>query len=805
MRRFVPSLISLVLLGACQVSSPDALERTGGKITVDLSAHLTQTRSSLSDNGAVSSFFFNTDDHVGLFADDFLPNCDFVCIDGGIGKFRGQIALTPEQASYRSSASYYLYYPYTNSAGNDPSSLSAVLPSKQNAPFDGNADFIVANPIVAEYDISHFAHLNFTFANHLFAIVKLSVSNSNDAWADEEIKDIGLKSSVTPLGGAFTFNATNPEAPAVFSTNDEDLNYRVCVSYDDTDYPRLGTGETHTVYAIVNPAEYAAGTLKLVVSTTHYRFTLPTTKDISLSNTQVTVFPQVDLTNENIIVSTEDLLSFSISDGGTPPYYSAEIRDTLVSVHVPNLTDLSSMTIHFVHNGASLSIDGVEQEDGVSVCDFNDFTAPTHLVVTGADGETKQYTVRVFDLPVVIIDTPNPITSKTIWTEGCSVSIIEDDGNVVVYGNEVEVKGRGNVSWGMPKKPYTFKLSKKQSVLGMPKDKRWNLLANYLDRTGVRNDISLELARRAEGLDWTSHGQFVEVILNGVFMGTYYLCEHNKIAEDRINITEMATTDTSEEAITGGYLIEYDSYKESPFFITERGEFPVTVKSPDDPGFEFAWAWIEGHINELEGILMDDDALLAHRYLKYIDIDSFVDWYFVFEISGNIEPAGTPNSCYMYKDRSGKLHAGPVWDMDVFTYRYNSGYTGLLLRNAIYYKYLFKDPMFRAKIRERWPMLLANLADMPEYIDLQMRKISRAIYRDKAMWPLKVTYETSVNGDNFIPISEANERIKNYYNARIPELTSIINSAVLRFDYDNRDTGNEDFGDQTNPDFGFGF
>ena len=132
------------------------------------------------------------------------------------------------------------------------------------------------------------------------------------------------------------------------------------------------------------------------------------------------------------------------------------------------------------------------------------------------------------------------------------------------------MRGRGNSTWNYPKNPYAFKLDDKAEILGMPKHKRWVLLANWMDRTLLRNRTSFQIAA-STGLAWTPNGEFVEVILNGQHIGNYYLCEQVKIDENRLDINDPYD---AEDAYSGnpadyGYLLEADdSYDETWKFTT---------------------------------------------------------------------------------------------------------------------------------------------------------------------------------------------------------------------------------------------
>ena len=115
--------------------------------------------------------------------------------------------------------------------------------------------------------------------------------------------------------------------------------------------------------------------------------------------------------------------------------------------------------------------------------------------------------------PVVRIDTEAPVTDKEHWIAG---TLRIDGGNRFedLAQIAVSVRGRGNSTWEWEKKPYALKFDKKQEVLGMPKHKRWCLIANYMDRTHLRNRIAYHLGAHSN-LDYTPRNEFVEVYMNG--------------------------------------------------------------------------------------------------------------------------------------------------------------------------------------------------------------------------------------------------------------------------------------------------
>lgn len=391
-------------------------------------------------------------------------------------------------------------------------------------------------------------------------------------------------------------------------------------------------------------------------------------------------------------------------------------------------------------------------------------------------------TVRNFDLPVVYIDTPEQaeIVSKDDWVKDATMRI-ENTGNGGAY-SKVSVKGRGNSTWGFPKKPYAIKLDKKAQVLGMPKHKRWVLLANWMDRTLLRNSVAFEIAKKT-GLEWTPKGQFVEVVLNGKHIGNYYLCEQIKIDENRLNIAEMEATDISGETITGGYLLELDvNYDEANKFRSDYGQasdgvtgMPVNIKAPDEDVLQTEqFDYIKNYFNAAEAALYAGDFASAGEYEAYIDVNTFIDWWFVHELAQNGEP-GHPKSSYMYKDRDrdgtdGKLKAGPVWDFDWGTFV--PGAADFYIKNAIWYGRLFQIPGFVTSVKERWASFKNEFDKIPDFIDSQATLIKNSEEINSRLWPISST----VNGDESLSFEEAVERMKEAYKERVAWLDDAINN-----------------------------
>ena len=393
-------------------------------------------------------------------------------------------------------------------------------------------------------------------------------------------------------------------------------------------------------------------------------------------------------------------------------------------------------------------------------------------VTTDAEGKATEVSSAPFTItsaPVsslakVYITTPNgsAITSKTEWLKDSHITIIDNEGNENL-NTTTSVRDRGNSTWDYPKKPYAIKLDSKAEVLGMPKHKRWVLLANWMDRTLLRNDIAFEMARRV--MAWAPHGEFVELYLNGKYQGNYYLCEQIKPDKNRVNIDEE----------NGGYILEFDTYgpnDEINYFYTPVKNYPVTIKEPDE---EFITSWehegftyISNHLGDLEQLMEDDKNNLERweEIEEIIDVTSYIDWWMIHELSYNWEPHH-PKSCYMHKKESDKLFAGPVWDFDWGTF---ADAAGIIDNETLWYGYLFEYPQFKEAVKQRWSEVKDIFQGIDPYIESQAEYIRESNDVNIYKWP--TTAKT--NGDESMSFDNAIARMRKSYQLRLKTIDEYI-------------------------------
>ena len=417
----------------------------------------------------------------------------------------------------------------------------------------------------------------------------------------------------------------------------------------------------------------------------------------------------------------------------------------------PKITN-PNLTATFDSSGAKVYVDGVEQVSGVTV---NDFSKPVTYTVKDKIEYTFTISLEYSGLPMVFVETAggkNIPAKWEDWLEGSHVTIYNTDWTVD-YDGPTSIRGRGNSTWGYPKKPYALKLDSKAEILGMPKHKRWVLLANWMDRTLLRNRVSFNLAEMTD-LAYTPRGEFVELFVNGKHMGNYLLCEQIKVDENRVNIDEL-----DEGEVDGGYLLELDAYFDEAFkFRSAIKGLPYMFKDPDEVSTE-QFDFLQGYINDLESALYDDARFAAGEYEEYIDVTSFVDWWLVMELSGIWEP-NHPKSCYMHKDKGGRLTAGPVWDFDWETYVPMNWFR---IKDALYYGRLFQDPKFRSVVKERWAKFSDDFRTLPDFIRSEAGYIRNSEKMNHRMWPITQV----VNQDEKLSFDDAVARMISAYESKL--------------------------------------
>lgn len=333
--------------------------------------------------------------------------------------------------------------------------------------------------------------------------------------------------------------------------------------------------------------------------------------------------------------------------------------------------------------------------------------------------QTTKAQEQLTNLPTIYLTTDDgqfiKQDEKEVWKKG-KITIKSEIPSEAITNVVMEVRGRGNSTWGMPKKPFRIKLDKKASLLGLPAtEKNWVLLANYADKTLIRNAVAFKISEIV-GLEFTPSVRFVDVVFNGEFLGNYMLTDQMEVADFRVPVEKQKASDTTEPAITGGYLLEIDGFaaSEPKWFSTPEG-LKVTVKYPKDDEINDAqMKYITDFTIGFENKLFSEDFKDPETgYRKGVDTVSLVNWYIGCELTGNSDSFW---STYIYKKRSdNKFYFGPMWDYDIAfnnDMRLGDAQEKTMRENAhqprTWIEQLWKDEWFQKAVERRWNKLINN-------------------------------------------------------------------------------------------------
>ncbi|MEE0236450.1 MAG: CotH kinase family protein [Bacteroidales bacterium] len=357
--------------------------------------------------------------------------------------------------------------------------------------------------------------------------------------------------------------------------------------------------------------------------------------------------------------------------------------------------------------------------------------------------EAMEELARRQNIPIVRIDTKGkPILDKKNYVDG-TISISDPEGlysDVYEFKADMGIRGRGNSTWSFPKKPWKVKLDEKASLLGMPADKEWALLANYADRTLIRNIVAMKLSEIC-GFSWTPRMRSVEVYLNNEYQGVYTLCEHKKVSKDRVDIDVVGENDNSGDAVTGGYYLEIEEQQdETTCWGTSMG-VPMMFSDPEEPTAQ-QLAYVKDMFESFEQALWARNWSQTSGYPKYIDVDSFVDYYIVQELTKNID-GNLRKSSFITKERGKKMEMYHLWDFDLtlgncgyFWGNVGNGPENFWIRLDKWFPHLFNDPAFVQKVQKRWNELMPEFSKIPDFIDEQALYLDKAQQRNFKVWSI---------------------------------------------------------------------
>lgn len=416
---------------------------------------------------------------------------------------------------------------------------------------------------------------------------------------------------------------------------------------------------------------------------------------------------------------------------------------------VPGRIVSASQAAQAEAQGTRLQARDPEDEDGT-----------TNYVTLAADGrDTIQTTFSVYDSGTVnrLSDAP-------------------------VLATKAELRVRGHSSRYFDKASYQVHLTeddrttpRQEDVLGMGTDNEWILNGPFLDKTLLRNYLSLNVAGE---LDVDSPDvRLCEVFVDGEYEGVYLLMESVSYGKSRVNVHES----DSRYAETS-YIVKRDwEDRTSPdrfediLYGTRTTEDRLEVSYPTSQSLtDEQRAWIASDFNAVERILYSYDYnSTGYGYWRYVDTDSFVDYQIVNEMSYNAD-AGR-YSTYYYKTLGGRLRVGPVWD---FNNAYGNdidveyGVGGYVMVYKPLFIMLNRDPDYTERVISRYRALREGvLSDesLSSFVDAAVDYLGPAVERNYERWGYsfdvtKVDANNKLSPDERNPTSyeEAVEQLKEF-------------------------------------------
>lgn len=826
---------SLLGLVACQ---DESLVQNGPDGNVTILARMDdgiQTRTCVdnSSSGDASGILWSPKDQIGVYGDKGTKNALFEAANTGNvaeAEFNGTLA----SGEYPT----YAYYPYgADNATSEVTALKGNLKLEQT--FDMTTgklegDYKVGTPTFKTYE----GRYEFAF-EHLFSLLKFDIDATGTALEGDKLEKIILTlPEGRRLGGEFTFDATSK---AVTWTGDATGANELTMVWSDK--PALTNGKSYTGYITCAPDIRQGDEITITILTQKSKAVFTRTALVDFAANTCYTFPlslenykdDMVVTNRPVITSfsfetknnTGKILDKKLVFNGSATRPEASSGETLnvdgetITGCIPYLYDFKLKPTFEVAEGITVTVGGVSQVSGESEQDFSQ--PVTYTVSNGT--ESRDYTVAVTNsgLPVVVLTQSgggsvswaeagiNVRSKDSEWVETDKMAVYNANGSVDMEEALCGIRLRGNSTQNFPKKPFAVKLASKSKVLGMPKHKRWVLLANWMDRTMLRNAVAFEVAHQTEnaftdGLGWNPHGYSVEVIMDGRHVGNYFLCEQIKIDGDRVDIKDciediIGDGNTNPTMADCGYLLEFDdNYDEVDKFRTGRG-LPCMFKDEVSQYSSDIFNQVKARIEAVEANLEAGNYETAYNDL---DINSVIDYFFIQELTFNDEYKH-PKSVYMIIDGDGKLTAGPVWDFDWQTFinydkvqAMNSKYGGTYsCRNTnewlygksrlaewyiiggydyendmpyMWYPLLFKDANFRARVQERWAVIYPQLLSVAAKIDEFAAQNKVSDQYNYAMWPLvglKNSVGSAFNGDEDMSFDEAIATMKQAYTDRL--------------------------------------
>lgn len=452
---------------------------------------------------------------------------------------------------------------------------------------------------------------------------------------------------------------------------------------------------------------------------------------------------------------------------GLPFNIACYIGADRITAVVPASADLSAVKANFTYYGKNVLYNGAELVSRTTVMNL---TKDATLTLNAQDGSSRTVTVHIerlaTGLPSLSLNTSGyAAVDSTATYRTASFAVGGGDSSVCAYatssqtkGADCSIKGRGNTSWTYDKKCYTLRFDTRYPLLGLPESKNYVLLALYADQSLMRYRLG-EFLSESMGMEFTMNLRYVDLWLNGEYMGVYGLVEKIEVEKNHVNITDYVNNSTAVNQM--GYLLEFDDHLYNNASEAQRNAWKAVGKGYYDPAINETFFYLKtlgtdwitirttnaknltaDHVNYIYAVVNNAmEALKSGDYSKitaYIDVESFVKWYLIEEYLNNTDSDMT-SSVYMYIDVGGKLKLGPLWDLDNCAGNHTA--TASAAAHTLYdsqsgwFYYLFKCSEARAVLKTQWTAMQATLDKVNATLDGTAAMLKTAAALNFTRWP----------------------------------------------------------------------
>ena len=384
-------------------------------------------------------------------------------------------------------------------------------------------------------------------------------------------------------------------------------------------------------------------------------------------------------------------------------------------------------------------------------------------------------------------------------------SLVLADRTIDFSGSFKKLHGRGNTSWAQAKKSYALLFQDAVDLLGMGAGRSWVLISNVFDVSGLRNKLVYDTAK-AIGVRYAVDCEYVDLYIDGAYLGLYLLAERVEVGEGHVEITDLSVqtqnanysslssytrTDVTYNGlrqryldipndpadITGGYLVQIDHNKTQ--LAVEDSYFQT-------PGLTFMFSSPQygsrRQVEYLSDLFNRTQTALAAGDLSSIDLDSFVKYYLIQEFFANTDES----SMFFCKDSDRidpKIYACAIWDFDMSMgnmLRATDLSCCVLCRNGNnWFDLLYRNPAFFAALRAQYSQSIRQDVQSLLYDRLNdyAQKIERSFLMNKCRW--RRLYEpdagTALTRSQvlFDTVGEHVQYISQYLRKRIAYLDSV--------------------------------